>query len=270
VALAGGGEFAFVLLALVAGDGLVARSAVDVAIIVVTLSMALSPLLIAGTASLVRRLHPPGEPSKFDQVQSEEPRVLIAGFGRFGQIVARVLRARRIRFTALEISQAQVDFVRRFGNKLYYGDASRLELLRAAGAGQAEVLVLAIDDVEGSLRTAEMVRRHFPALRILARARNRQHAFRLIQAGVDEIWRETYGSSLEVAEATLVALGTPRAQAHTEVRRFRDHDEQTLKAQAAVMNDEEKLIATAKASAAQLEQLFEADAADDAAAGDRS
>jgi glutathione-regulated potassium-efflux system ancillary protein KefC/glutathione-regulated potassium-efflux system protein KefB len=270
VALAGGGEFAFVLLALVAGDGLVARSAVDVAIIVVTLSMALSPLLIAGTASLVRRLHPPGEPSKFDQVQSEEPRVLIAGFGRFGQIVARVLRARRIRFTALEISQAQVDFVRRFGNKLYYGDASRLELLRAAGAGQAEVLVLAIDDVEGSLRTAEMVRRHFPALRILARARNRQHAFRLMQAGVDEIWRETYGSSLEVAEATLVALGTPRAQAHTEVRRFRDHDEQTLKAQAEIMDDEEKLIATAKASAAQLEQLFEADAADDAAAGDRS
>lgn len=268
--LAGGGEFAFVLLALVAGDGLVGRGAVDVAIIVVTLSMALSPLLIAGAESLVRRLHPPAEPSKFDQVESEEPRVLIAGFGRFGQIVARVLRARRIRFTALEISQTQVDFVRRFGNKLYYGDASRLELLRAAGAGQAEVLVLAIDDVEASLRTAEMVRRHFPALRILARARNRQHAFRLIQAGVDEIWRETYGSSLEVAEATLVALGTPRAQAHTEVGRFRDHDEQTLKAQAAVMNDEEKLIATAKASAAQLEQLFEADAADDAAAGDRS
>ncbi len=270
VVLAGGGEFAFVLLALVAGDGLVGPGAVDVAIIVVTLSMALSPLLIAGTASLARRLRPPAEPSKFDQVQSEEPRVLIAGFGRFGQIVARVLRARHIRFTALEISQAQVDFVRRFGNKLYYGDASRLELLRAAGAGQAEVLVLAIDDVEASLRTAEMVRRHFPALRILARARNRQHAFRLIQAGVDEIWRETYGSSLEVAEATLVALGTPRAQAHTEVRRFRDHDEQALQEQAAMMDDEEKLIATAKASAAQLEQLFEADAADDAAAGDRS
>ncbi|HSQ70384.1 MAG TPA: monovalent cation:proton antiporter-2 (CPA2) family protein [Steroidobacteraceae bacterium] len=268
--LAGGGEFAFVLLALVAGEGLVGREAVDVAIIVVTLSMAVSPLLIAGTESLVRRLRPPAAPTTFDQMQSEEPRVLIAGFGRFGQIVARVLRARRIRFTALEINQAQVDFVRRFGNKLYYGDASRLELLRAAGAEQAEVLVLAIDDVEGSLRTAEMVRRHFPRLRILARARNRQHAFRLIQAGVDEIWRETFGSSLEVAEATLVALGTPRAQAHTEVRRFREHDEQTLQAQAAVMDDEEKLIATVRASAAQLEQLFESDAADDAAAGDRS
>jgi voltage-gated potassium channel Kch len=268
--LAGGGEFAFVLLALVAGDGLVGRGAVEVAIIVVTLSMALSPLLIAGAESLVRRLHPPAEPSKFDQVESEEPRVLIAGFGRFGQIVARVLRARRIRFTALEISQTQVDFVRRFGNKLYYGDASRLELLRAAGAGQAEVLVLAIDDVEASLRTAEMVRRHFPRLRILARARNRQHAFRLIRAGVDEVWRETYGSSLEVAEATLVALGTPRVQARTEVGRFREHDEETLQAQAAVMDDEEKLIATARASATQLEQLFESDAADEAAAGDRS
>jgi glutathione-regulated potassium-efflux system ancillary protein KefC/glutathione-regulated potassium-efflux system protein KefB len=181
-----------------------------------------------------------------------------------------VLRARRIRFTALEISQTQVDFVRRFGNKLYYGDASRLELLRAAGAGQAEVLVLAIDDVEASLRTAEMVRQHFPRLRILARARNRQHAFRLIRAGVDEIWRETYGSSLEVAEATLVALGTPRAQARTEVGRFREHDEEALQAQAAVMDDEEKLIATVRASARQLEQLFESDAADEAAAGDRS
>jgi glutathione-regulated potassium-efflux system ancillary protein KefC/glutathione-regulated potassium-efflux system protein KefB len=179
------------------------------AIIVVTLSMALSPLLIAAIEALARRRKAAQAPSdQYDRMESEEPRVIIAGFGRFGQIVARVLRARRIRFTALEINQAQVDFVRSFGNKLYYGDASRLELLRAAGAEQAEVLVLAIDDVEASLRTAEMVRRHFPRLRILARARNRQHVFRLMEAGVEEIWRETLGSSLEVAGATLVALGT--------------------------------------------------------------
>jgi len=190
---------------------------------------------------------------------AEEPRVLIAGFGRVGQIVARVLRARQIRFTALEVSQAQVDFVRRFGNKLYYGDASRLDMLRAAGAAQAKVLVIAVDDADASVRIAELARRHFPNLRILARARNRQHAFRLIETGVTEIWRETLASSLELAQSLLVALGTSNETAAAQVRQFREHDEETLRAQAAVHDDESRLIATAQASAQQLERLFETD-----------
>jgi len=260
VALAGGGEFAFVLFALAARDGLLARATADLLVIVVTLSMVAAPLLIAAADRLARRLKPAAAAPAYDEIEPEEPRVLIAGFGRFGQMVGRVLRARRIRFTALEVSQAQVDFVRRFGNKLYYGDASRLELLRSAGAEQAKLLVLAIDDVEASVRTAEVAQRHFPQLRILARARNRQHAFRLMEAGVTEIWRETFASSLEVAEAALVALGTTREAAGSQVRRFRAHDESTLQAQAAVHDDETKLIATARASAAQLESLFEADA----------
>jgi glutathione-regulated potassium-efflux system ancillary protein KefC/glutathione-regulated potassium-efflux system protein KefB len=259
VALAGGGEFAFVLFALAAGNGLLSRPTADLLVIVVTLSLVAAPLLIAAADALAGRLRPAAAAPAFDDIVSEEPRVLIAGFGRFGQIVARVLRARRIRFTALEVSQAQVDFVRRFGNKLYYGDASRLEMLRAAGAAHAELLVLAIDDVEASVRTAEMARRHFPALRILARARNRQHAFRLMDAGVTQIWRETFASSLEVAEAALVALGTSREASAEQVRRFREHDEATLAVQASVKDDETKLIATARASAQQLESLFEAD-----------
>jgi monovalent cation:proton antiporter-2 (CPA2) family protein len=259
VALAGGGEFAFVLFALAAGNGLLSRPTADLLVIVVTLSLVAAPLLIAAADALAGRLRPAAAAPAFDDIVSEEPRVLIAGFGRFGQIVARVLRARRIRFTALEVSQAQVDFVRRFGNKLYYGDASRLEMLRAAGAEHAELLVLAIDDVEASVRTAEMARRHFPALRILARARNRQHAFRLLDAGVTQIWRETFASSLEVAEAALVALGTSREASAEQVRRFREHDEATLAVQASVQDDETKLIATARASAQQLESLFEAD-----------
>jgi monovalent cation:proton antiporter-2 (CPA2) family protein len=258
VTLAGGGEFAFVLLALTASDGLVSRAIADLLIIVVTLSMVAAPLLIAGADRLARRLKPAAAPA-FDTFEPEEPRVLIAGLGRFGQIVARVLRARRIRFTALEISQAQVDFLRRFGNRLYYGDASRLEVLRSAGAAQASVLVIAIDDVEASVRTAETARRHFPNLRILARARNRQHAFRLMELGVTEIWRETFASSLELAEAALVALGTSRDAAAAQVRMFRASDEETLRAQASVRDDETKLIATAVASARQLESLFEAD-----------
>jgi glutathione-regulated potassium-efflux system ancillary protein KefC/glutathione-regulated potassium-efflux system protein KefB len=260
VALAGGGEFAFVLFTLATRGRLIDPDTADLLVIIVTASMILAPLLIAAADAIARRFAPPASPPKFDTIESEEPRVLIAGFGRFGQIVARVLRARQIRFTALEISQAQVDFVRRFGNKLYYGDATRLEMLRAAGADRADVLVLAIDDVEASVKTADMARRHFPKLRVLARARNRQHAFRLMDAGVEEIWRETYASSLEVAEAALVALGTGREAAEAQVRRFRTHDEQTLREQASVRDDEEKLIATAQASARQLEKLFEADA----------
>jgi len=259
VALAGGGEFAFVLLGLAADEHVLPRETADLLVIVVTLSMILSPLAMAAAEALATRLTPPRPPPAYDAIEPEEPRVLIAGFGRFGQIVARVLRARRIRFTALEVSQTQVDFVRRFGNKLYYGDASRLDMLRAAGAEQARLLVIAVDDVDASVRIAELARRHFPALRVLARARNRQHAFRLMEAGVSEIWRETLASSLELAETALVALGTPRETAAQQVRKFRQHDEETLRAQAAVKDDESRLIATTRASAQQLEQLFETD-----------
>jgi glutathione-regulated potassium-efflux system ancillary protein KefC/glutathione-regulated potassium-efflux system protein KefB len=260
VALAAGGEFAFVLFGIAARDRLLDRETADLLVLVVTASMVLAPGLIALADRLAQRLSPPAAAPAFDAIEPDEPRVLIAGFGRVGQIVARVLRARRVRFTALEVSPAQVDFVRRFGNKLHYGDASRLEMLHAAGAARAEVLVVAIDDVESSVRTVELARRHFPRLRVLARARNRQHAFRLLDAGIEDIWRETFGTSLEMAEATLVALGTPRDNAATLVRRFRAHDEQTLRQQAAIKDDEDKVIATAQASARQLESLFETDA----------
>jgi glutathione-regulated potassium-efflux system ancillary protein KefC/glutathione-regulated potassium-efflux system protein KefB len=231
----------------------------DLLVLVVTASMILAPPAIGVADRVTRRFARPTPPRAFDRIEPEEPRVIIAGFGRVGQIIARVLRARQIRFTALEASAAQVDFVRRFGNRLHYGDASRLEMLRAAGAEQASVLVVAIDDVEASVRAADLARRHFPHLRVLVRARNRQHAFRLMELGVTEIWRETFGTSLEIAEATLVALGTRRDIAADQVRRFRAHDEQMLLQQASVKDDEEKLIASTQASARQLESLFEAD-----------
>ncbi len=260
VTMAGGGEFAFVLFSIAARDRILDPEVADLLLIVVTLTMIVSPLLMSLHARIEERLAGPVARQAFDEIPSgEEPRVIIAGFGRFGQIVARVLRAKRIRFTALEASQTQADFVRRFGNKLYYGDASRIDLLRAAGAGKAEVLVLAIDDVEASVRAAEMVHREFPRLRILARARNRQHAFRLLDIGVQVVLRETYGSSLEMAEQALVALGVPREQAAADVRRFRAHDEKTLAAQAAMKGDEDKILQTARESAEQLERLFEAD-----------
>jgi monovalent cation:proton antiporter-2 (CPA2) family protein len=223
--LPAGGEFAFVLFALAAGQHILTAHVADFLVLVVTLSMMVAPLLL-GLHDRVRKAilaAVPGAP--FDTIDETDSRVIIAGFGRVGQIVSRVLRARHIKFTALDSSQTHVDFVRRFGNRIYYGDASRLDLLRAAGAESAEIFVLAIDDVESSVRTAELVHSHFPQMKILARARNRQHAFSLMDNGVDYIIRETYGSSLELAEEALTRLGDSPAAAHAAVRKFRQHDE---------------------------------------------
>src|SRR5262249_35450327 len=151
------------------------------------------------------------------------------------------------------------DFVRRFGATVYYGDASRLDLLRAARAQDAEIFVLAIDDVDASVRTAELIRQQFPHLKIYARARNRQHAFMLMDLGVRYVIRETFVSSLEMATHVLEALGTSKSEAVDSVRRFREHDERTLEEQQAIRSDETKFIQAVKESAAQLEKLFESD-----------
>ena len=251
------GEFGFVLFSLAVGYGILSQELADTLVIVVTASMIASPLLMILHAKLDPVLTE--EPRSFDKIEHAGGRVLIAGFGRFGQIIGRVLRMRKIPFTALEASVAQVDFVRRFGNLVYYGDASRLDLLESAGAADAEVLVLAIDDIEASVRTAEMVRKHFPQLKILARARNRQHALRLMDLGVRYIIRETYLSSLDMARHTLESLGVTRAEARTSIDRFMAHDEQMLQSQLAIRDDEQKLIQSAQMAARELEQLFEGD-----------
>jgi monovalent cation:proton antiporter-2 (CPA2) family protein len=259
--LPAGGEFAFVLFALAARQRILDAHMADFLVLVVTLSMMVGPLILA-LHDRVRQAFLSAQPGKpFDTIDENDNRVIIAGFGRVGQIVSRVLRARHIKFTALDSSQTHVDFVRRFGNRIYYGDASRLDLLRAAGADSAEVFVLAIDDVDSSVRTAEIVRSYFPGLKILARARNRQHTFALMDAGVDYIIRETYGSSLEMAEAVLTRLGDAPAVARAAVRKFRQHDEKTLGEQYAIKEDEVKFMAAARESAQQLEKLFETDAA---------
>jgi len=247
-----------VLFTLAARERLVGAGTADLLILAVTLSMMIGPLLLILHDALLARWGAE-TPRPFDGIDESSNRVIIAGFGRFGQIVARVLTARGIAFTALDSNQTHVDFVRRFGNKVYYGDASRLDLLRAAGAETASVFVLAIDDVEASLRTAELVREQFPRLKLLARARNRQHTFALKDLGVRYIIRETLGSSLEMAATVLETLGENATSARAAVRRFRQHDEATLEAQYAVKSDETKFLAASREAAQQLEKLFEAD-----------
>ena len=185
--------------------------------------------------------------------------MIIAGFGRVGQIVARVLRAHHIPFTAVEQSVEQVDVSRRFGNKIYYGDPARPELLRAARADLAEIFVIATDDPEANVRSARLVKRLYPHLKVYARARNRQHAFRLMDLQVEGIVRETLHSSLVLTEKVLVGLGMAPEVAKDRVARFRAHDEKLLAAQHAVYDDEAKLVQSSKEALAELEQIFEAD-----------
>ncbi|MGO9931531.1 MAG: monovalent cation:proton antiporter-2 (CPA2) family protein [Steroidobacteraceae bacterium] len=255
--LPSGGEFAFVLFGLASNLGIMATENAELLVLVVTASMILSPVLLALYDAAFKANVSDGRP--FDTPVELHPKVIIAGFGRFGQIVGRILAARKIAFTALEINQTQVDFVRRFGSQIYYGDASRLELLRAAHAENAEVLVLAIDDVETSVRTAELIRKHFPDLKIFARVRNRQHAFRLMDLAVRYTIRETLVSSLEMTVQVLESLGMSKSAALETVHQFRVHDELSLAKQHAVKDDEGKFMATTRESAEQLFHLFETD-----------
>jgi glutathione-regulated potassium-efflux system protein KefB len=256
--LAGGGEFAFVVLNLGQKRALLDAAQKDLLTVAVTLSMALTPLAVIAVGRwLAQRKR--GPQREFDEIADEHPRVIIAGYGRVGQIIARVLRAQHIPFTALESSVEQVDFSRQFGSNIYFGDPSRPELLRAARADQAEVFVLATDDPETNIRTARIVRRMFPHLKIVARARNRQHAFRLMDLNVDDVVRETLYSSLEMARLALEGLGLESSVASDRVAKFREHDAELLKTQYLVYDDEVALMQGAKEAFADLERLFEAD-----------
>jgi glutathione-regulated potassium-efflux system protein KefB len=265
VLLACGGEFAFVLLRQAAEQRLIDAGQRDALVLAITLSMALTPLLVVLAAKLLN-VRPKKPAREFDTIDTDTPRVIIAGFGRVGQIIGRVLRAQGIPFVALEHSVEQVDFARRFGTiNLFFGDPARPELLRAAQADKAEVFVLATDDPEANLRTARLVKRQYPHLKIIARARNRQHVFRqhvfrLMDLGVEEPVRETFHSSLKMTRKTLQALGLSAELAADRVERFRRHDEDLLRKQALVYDDETKLIQSTRDALIDLQQLFEADA----------
>jgi glutathione-regulated potassium-efflux system protein KefB len=257
--LAGGGEFAFVVFKLAMEHGLLTRTQHQLLVLVVTLGMAAVPLLVLAAARLPERRKPQRE---FDRIEAGAPRVIIAGFGRVGQIVGRLLRARNIPFVALESSVEQVDLSRRFqGTEIYFGDPTRAEMLRAAGAGKAEVFVLATDDPAANVRTARIVRRLFPHLKIIARARNRQHAFRLMDltSDPDDVVRETFYSSLKMAGLALKALGVEKEQARAIVELFREHDEKLLHDQHLVYDDDVALRQTTREAYAELQGLFEAD-----------
>jgi monovalent cation:proton antiporter-2 (CPA2) family protein len=257
--LPAGGEFAFVLFNAAVGYRLFDQHLTDLLNLAVTLSMAATPFLVLFNEKVLDRFVEGRKEPEFDPIDAPANPVIIAGMGRFGQVVGRLLRMQQIPFTALEADVEQVETLRKFGSRVYYGDASRLELLRAAKADQAKFLVLAIDGIEASVKAAEMVRKHFPGLTVLARARNRHHVHLLKEQGVQVIVRETYYSSLRVAEDLLARLGMEKAAVQKLVATFERHDKALLDRQFAVFRDEERLVQTSKEAAAELEQLLEED-----------
>lgn len=255
--LSQGGEFAFVIFGVAVGAQVLPAPVAEFLIVVVSLSMVTTPLLLRLETMLSGEQD--NDEDAFDEMPDESNPVIIAGFGRFGQMTARILRAKRIGFTALDASQEQVDFVARYGNKIYYGDASRLDLLHAAEADKAKVFVLAIDDVNASLRTAAIVRQNFPHLKVIARARNRKHAYELMDLGIEVIQRETFLSALELTVDVLKGLGESDSEARTSVARFRKHDEQRLHEHRQSHDDEKKLQDLAKTAQKELEEMFQRD-----------
>ena len=260
VVLAAGGEFAFVVFKMARDQGLFDAQTFDLLLMTITLSMAITPLLLLGCARLGKRPQVAREvPEQYRNISADAPRVVIVGMGRMGQIVARILRAQKINFIALDTSVDAIEMTRTFEQApVFYGDPLRPEVLHAAKVGEAEYFVITTDDPEVTTRTAERVKQLYPHLKVIARARNRQHVHKLVDVGAEPI-RETFHSSLEMTRLTLVGLGLSEDQAADRIQRFTRHDEEVLAVQGRVRDDKAKVMQTAKEARLELARLFEAD-----------
>ncbi len=256
--LASGGEFAFVVFKTAESSALLRPADAALLNVVVAIAMALTPLMVLAVQALSSK-HQDQNKKAFDEIDAGEAKVIIAGFGRVGQIPARVLAAQGIPFTVIDPDSEAVESARRFGGTIYYGDTTRPETLRAAKIELAEVFILALDDMEKSVRTARVVKRLNPTLKIIARARNRRHAHKLMDLGVDAPVRETLHSALIMTERALQGLGLSEALAKDRIQRFQQVDEKALNDQFLFYDDEEALIQAAADYRAELTRLFEAD-----------
>ncbi|MBS1151662.1 MAG: Glutathione-regulated potassium-efflux system protein KefC, partial [Myxococcaceae bacterium] len=225
------GEFAFVLISFGMQNGVFGDEYGKPLVAVVALSMLATPAIFIFLERFVLPRVAQKEAARaHDAVSHDDAAVVMAGFGRVGQVIGRLLRTSGHQVTVLDLDPAMVDILRRLGQKVHYGDASRLDLLLAAGCAKAKLFVLAIDDVEKSVEIAELVKRNFPNLPILARARNRTHYYQLRKLGLTQIHRETMAGSLEMGEAALRHLGSRAHAAHRLAQRWKEHDEHNLEA----------------------------------------
>lgn len=258
--LAQGGEFAFVIFSVAQSEQLLSEAIIAPITLIVIISMILTPVLYwIIRQGIVPHLTPVTVPA-YDEILDQQPTMIIAGFGRFGQTIARVAHLQHQKFTAIDSNLEKVDFVRNYGGHLYYGNATHPDILRAAGIQQAKVFILAIDDIEDSMNVARHIRLNYPELQLLVRARDRHHVHLLRDLGVQHIWRETYLSSLGMAYRALCDLGVSDSDAKKSIELFRDYDEQLLAQQQRVYTDEQKVYESHRNALAELEHLFERDA----------
>ncbi|HLO96940.1 MAG TPA: glutathione-regulated potassium-efflux system protein KefC, partial [Burkholderiaceae bacterium] len=257
ILLAQGGEFGFVVFQLGQQAGLLSDAQASALVAAVALSLGCTPALLAATDRWLQpRLARRGGPDLEELKEPQQAPVIIAGFGRYGQIVGRLLYANGHEATVLEHDAHTVEGLRRYDWRVFYGDASRLDLLRTAGAETAAILVIAVDDVAQSLAIAELARQHFPQLQIVARARNVQHFYRLQELGVQHIERETFESALLSGRSVLELLGVEPAMARRQAWRFRQHNAAQLRLMARHRNDQDQVIAMVKQGRQQLETLM--------------
>ena len=254
--LAQGGEFAFVVFGVARESKLFSAEWEALLTITVALSMALTPLLLL----LHDRLAERGTKTEraADTIDTQAP-VIIAGFGRFGQIVGRLLLANDVRAVVLDHDPDQIETLRKFGYRVFYGDATRLDLLEAAGARKARLLVNAIDDVESSIALVDRVRANFPDLPIVSRARNVSHYFELRLRGVEVAERETFEAALRVGRSALERLGIDRFRARELADAFRRHNIASVDATLPFYQDEARRLSMAKQGREELEQQFARD-----------
>jgi voltage-gated potassium channel Kch len=225
----------------------------------VAVSMAAAPLLLMLHDAVRARSRGPDSERETDAIDDHHNPVILAGFGRFGHIVGRLLRANGFPTTVLDHDGDQVDTLRRYGMKSFYGDASRLDLLQAAGAEQAKLFVLAIDDEAKALQIIGIVQREFPHLKILARATSRQHAYEILRLGVTQVYRETLGSALDLSIDALRELGMEESRARRVAEIFRKHDEASVREMAFLPDDDEAYVSVARKHIENLERALGSD-----------
>jgi glutathione-regulated potassium-efflux system ancillary protein KefC/glutathione-regulated potassium-efflux system protein KefB len=261
VSLAQGGEFAFVLLSFAVGAQVLPLQLSRLFAAVIAVSMAATPLLLAGLDRVVLSRKTPREEPARQAFEEREPDVIVAGFGRFGQIAGRLMIINDFRVVTLESSIEQIDLLRRFGQRTYYGDASRLDLLRAAGAEKAKLLLVAIDDPDKAAELVEAAHEAFPNLRILARAYDRRDAYELLRRGATAVERETFESALNFGRKALIQLGVPARRALKSAILFREHDEALFHKLAPLAGEEERYILASRDSRETMERLLRAELA---------
>lgn len=254
------GEFAFVLLGFAEQNGVLPTSVTAPMTAVTAFSMAFTPLLLTVAERwVIPALATAPDVAREADAIDEQNAVIIAGYGRFGQIAGRLLRAYGHPVTVLDVDSEQVETLRKFGHKVFYGDASRLELLHAAGAAEATVLIVAVDEPEKVDEIVRTAKKHFPNLAILARARGRTEAYELLDAKIAGVYRETFDAALRVGEDALRLLGLPAHAAHRAARAFKRHDERSMAELAAHRHDEAALISRARERLRDFEQLMAAE-----------